>query len=222
MTDEKKFNWKLKDILMIAIAGVLFSFLYLATDYLGLAISTALTPSGWGVIGYEPAYGIYFMAAAFAVYVIQKPGVGIVAEVIAATLEVLEGNWFGPSVILTGLVQGAAIELAFAIWRYKKFTWNQMVLASFTVTFISYAYNLWSAQYYLLTPNVITVMVIIRLVSSLVFTTCVTKLLADGLAKTGVLNAYALGQVNAKKKAFEVEEDADEEAENGLEVGKNK
>ena len=106
MTDEKKFNWKLKDILLIAIAGVLFSFLYLATDYLGLAISTALTPSGWGVIGYEPAYGIYFMAAAFAVYVIQKPGVGIVAEVIAATLEVLEGNWFGPSVILTGLVQG--------------------------------------------------------------------------------------------------------------------
>ena len=97
-----------------------------------------------------------------------------------------------------------------------------MVLASFTVTFISYAYNLWSAQYYLLTPNVITVMVIIRLVSSLVFTTCVTKLLADGLAKAGVLNAYALGQVNAKKKAFEVEEDADEEAENGLEVGKNK
>lgn len=201
------FHWKLKDILLVAIAGVLFSFLYLGTDYVGLAISTALTPSGWGVIGYEPFYGIYFMAASFAIYVIQKPGTGIVAEVIAATLEVLMGNWFGPRVIITGLVQGIAVEIAFAIFRYRKYNWKTMILCSFTVTFISYAYNLWSAQYYLLAGKFKITMIAIRLVSALIFTSVITKLLADGLARAGVLNAYPLGQAVAKKKTYEIDED---------------
>ena len=84
-----KFDWKLKDILMVGIAGVLFSFLYLGMVYVGTALCTAMTPFGMGAAGYEPIYGIWFMAGMFALYVIRKPGTGVVAEMLAALLEVL-------------------------------------------------------------------------------------------------------------------------------------
>ena len=75
-------KWKLKDILMVAIVGVLFSFLFLGADYVGAALTAALTPMGLGALGYQFIYGIWFMAATFATYVIQKRGVGIIAEML--------------------------------------------------------------------------------------------------------------------------------------------
>lgn len=59
---------------------------------------------------------------------------------------------------------------------------------------IGYAWNIIRSQYYLLEPKVIIVMIIIRTISAVIFAALLTKLLADGLAKAGVLNAYALGQ----------------------------
>ena len=79
-----EFDWKLKDILMVGISGVLFSFLYLGMVYVGTALCTAMTPFGMGAAGYEPIYGIWFMAGVFALYVIRKPGTGVVAEMLAA------------------------------------------------------------------------------------------------------------------------------------------
>jgi energy-coupling factor transport system substrate-specific component len=190
----KSNTWKLKDILMVAIVGVLFSFLYLGMDYLGLFLTSALTPVGWGAIGYEPIFGVWYMAAAFCIYVIQKPGVGIVAELIASILEVLMGNWFGPMVIVTGLVQGFSIELGFMVYKYKKFGTKQLILGALFAAWIGYAWNTIRSQYYLLEPKVIIVMIIIRTISAVIFAALLTKLLADGLAKAGVLNAYALGQ----------------------------
>lgn len=202
---KKKEGWKLKDILMVAIVGVLFSFVYLGMDYLGLFLTTALTPSGWGAIGYEPIFGVWYMAAAFAVYVIQKPGVGIVAELIASVLEVLMGNWFGPMVILSGLVQGFSIELGFMVFRYKKYDLKSLLLGATFAALIGYAWNTVRSQYYLLAPNIIITMIVIRWISALIFSGFITKLLADGLAKAGVLNAYALGQKNRQDMDEEVE-----------------
>ena len=59
---------------------------------------------------------------------------------------------------------------------------------------IGYAWNTIRSQYYLLEPKVIIVMIIIRTISAVIFAALLTKLLADGLAKAGVVNAYALGQ----------------------------
>ena len=38
--------WKLKDVVMMAILGVLFAVVYMAVFYGGTAISVALTPLG--------------------------------------------------------------------------------------------------------------------------------------------------------------------------------
>ena len=94
-------SMKLKHILFIAITAVLFGVFYLGTTYAGTFLTGVLTPMGLGILGYEPFYGIWFMAAVFITYVIQKPGVGLIAEMLASFLEVLMGNMFGPCLLYT-------------------------------------------------------------------------------------------------------------------------
>ena len=107
-------SWKLKDILFMAISAAVFGVIYLGFVYVGGGITAALTPAGWGPFGYTPFYGIFFMAATFVAYVVRKPGIGIVAELLASIIEVLLGNYFGPGVIINGILQGAACDAVFA------------------------------------------------------------------------------------------------------------
>lgn len=79
-------NWKLKDVLLIAISAVLFGVVYLGCTYIGGVLYGMLTPFGMASLGYEPFYGIYFMAGAFGIYVMRKPGTGLIAELLAAVL----------------------------------------------------------------------------------------------------------------------------------------
>ena len=185
-------NWKLKDILMIGMIGVLFSFVFLGADYLGALLVAVLTPVGLGALGYEPIYGLWFMAAIVATYIIQKKGVGIVAEMIAALIEVLMGSMFGPLVFVTGFVQGFGCELGFIVTRYKRFDTLPVVLGSIFCAICSFIWNYFSYGYYMYTLPIIAAMLVIRIISAVVFG-LIAKLLADGLAKAGVLRGYALG-----------------------------
>ena len=81
-------NWKLKDVLLIAISAVLFGVVYLGCTYIGGVLYGMLTPFGMASLGYEPFYGIYFMAGAFGIYVMRKPGTGLIAELLAIMLVV--------------------------------------------------------------------------------------------------------------------------------------
>ena len=96
--------------------------MYLAMVSVGTTLKAALTPFGMGEMGYEPIYGIWFMAGVFALYVIRKPGTGVVAEMLAALLEVLMGNMFGPRVFLTGFFQGIGTEIGFAMAAIRNTT----------------------------------------------------------------------------------------------------
>ena len=70
-------NWKLKDVLLIAICAVLFGVVYLGCTYVGGILYGALTPMGMASLGYEPFYGIYFMAGAFGIYVMRSVGMPV-------------------------------------------------------------------------------------------------------------------------------------------------
>lgn len=189
-----KFEWKLKDILMIGIISVLFGVVYLGVTYLGGFVSGLLTPMGLTSLGYEPFYGIYFMAASFAAYVIRKPGAGLIAEILAAIIETLMGNFFGPIIILSGLVQGLGVEVIFAVFRYKKFNLKVMLLASAACSVFTLIYNIFISGYSQIAVPVLLLMLVVRLISAAIFTAIITKFLADRLADAGVLNGYAIGQ----------------------------
>ena len=187
-------KWKLKDILMIAVCAVLFGAVFLGVTYAGGALAALLTPAGMPSLGYEPFYGLYFMAVAFAVFVIRKPGVGIIAEILAAIIETLMGNFFGPIIILSGFVQGAGFELIFALTKYKKFDTKTMILASIICSVVTMGYNLIVSGYNKIAVPVLLLMLAVRLVSAIVIDAFVTPKLANGLAKAGVLNGYAVAE----------------------------
>lgn len=187
-------KWKLKDVLMIAVCAVLFGVVFLGVTYAGGALSGLLLPVGMPSLGYEPFYGIYFMAVAFAVFVIRKPGAGIIAEILAAILETLMGNFFGPIIILSGFVQGAGFELIFALTGYKRFDTKIMILASVICSCVTMVYNLIVSGYNLIALPVLALMLAVRIISAIVIDAIVTPKLATGLAKAGALNGYAISE----------------------------
>lgn len=184
---------KLKDVLFIAITSVLFGVFYLGTVYAGTFLTGVLTPFGLGILGFEPFYGVWFMAAVFITYVMQKPWVGVIAEMLAAFLEVLMGNMFGPIIFVSGLIQGLGSEAAFAAFRYRRFGLAQTLLASLGCTVFSFIWTGIRQGYHTFQPGILIAIFSIRLISSIVFCGFGCKLLGDKLAKAGVLKGFALG-----------------------------
>lgn len=195
--DSAKGGWKLQEIIFVAMLCIVFGVVYLIAVYAAAAMVAAFTPTGIGPMGNEIVFGIWFMVSTLAAYIIQRPGVALVSEVIAALIEVLLGNMYGPMVIVTGLVQGAGAELAFALGRYKSFKTKDMMLAAVFCTIISFVWSFIRSGYGLLSVPVLVMFFVVRLVSSVVFCGFLSKAIGDGLAKTGLLKGYALGRNRA-------------------------
>lgn len=185
-------SWKLKDVLLIAISAVLFGVVYLGCTYAGGVLFGILSPMGMGSLGYEPFYGIYFMAGAFGVYVMRKPGSGLIAELLAAVLECLYGNYFGPIIILSGLVQGFGFELIIALKRYRKFDRMTMIEGAVICSVFTMGYNLIISGYNRIAVPVLLIMLAVRIVSAIIFDGFVTPALGKGLVKAGLLKGYAI------------------------------
>ncbi len=203
---EKRASWELKDIIMMAILGVIFAAVYLGIFEAGLALSTALTPWGLSNYAFEVIYGVWFMASTLAAYIIRKPGVALVCEVLASVVELLMGNSGGITVVLTGLIQGAGAELVFAAFRYKKWNIPSMSLAGITSALFIFVYELFYLDYIHLAPLMLVCQLAVRFVSAIVFSGIICKLLGDGLAKTGVVKSYAIGANANVGKVYDEEE----------------
>lgn len=124
------FNWKLKDVIMVSIFSVIFSFIYLGAVYFANFLATILAPFGLAPFAYEILFGVWFMASTFVPYIVQRSGVAVVSEVLSALIEVIMGNMFGPIVILSGIIQGMGPELVFAKNKYRNFSMMNMCLAA--------------------------------------------------------------------------------------------
>ena len=200
MSDSKtaaKGGWKLQEVIFVAMLCVVFGVVYLAATYLSTGLVAVFTPMGIGPMGYEVVFGVWFMVSTLAPYIIQRPGVAIVSEIIAAVIEVLLGNMFGPMVIVTGIVQGVGAEAAFAIGRYKSYTMRDMLLASVLCCVVSFHWSFIRSGYLAFSVPVLVLFFVVRLVSSVVFAGLLSKAIGDGLAKTGLIKGYALGRSRA-------------------------
>lgn len=194
MCSMKKTNsWRLQDVLLIAMLGLIFSLVYMAVFQLGLIVQAALTPVGLGVFGFEIIYGIWFMAGVLAAMIIQKPGVAFAAELLASIIELLLGNAGGTLVVITGVIQGLGTEVAYLLLRYRKWGLGAGILAALTTTLFTVGQSLYLNGYASLSRGIILAMIVVRVVSAVVFAAFICWLLARLLAKTGVLRSYPLG-----------------------------
>lgn len=188
------FNWKLKDVIMVCIFSVVFSFIYLWAVYLANFMATLLAPFGLAPYAYEIVFGVWFMASTFVPYIIQRAGVATISEVLSAVIEVIMGNMFGPIVILSGIIQGMGPELVFARKGYRDFSMKNMCIAAVAACVFSFIWGFVRGGYVKFTSMYILGMFIVRVISSIFFAGIISKLLAEKLAKTGALSSYRLGQ----------------------------
>ncbi|AMC00935.1 ECF transporter S component [Aerococcus urinaeequi] len=189
---------KLRDFIFIGLISVAFGIVYLIALYLGAALTTALTPVGIGILGYEPFYGIWFMAPVVALYVLRRPSVGIITEIFAAVIEVVLGNVFGPIVIVSAFIQGLGVELPYMFTKYRRYNMRNSMVGAVLATIFSFIWTAFRNDYASLEISIVIAIFVIRLISSLIFTGFIAHKLCIALDNTGLLKSYGVSHEKDK------------------------
>jgi energy-coupling factor transport system substrate-specific component len=183
-------RWRTVDIVVTAVLGVAFGVLFWAWSLLYNAAAPAFAafPPGQAVM-----YGVWLLAAVVTPLVVRRPGAALFAELIGATVEALLGSSFGTLVIVYGLLQGAAAELGFALFRYRRFGWLQAVLAAAFAGLAAVALDLYN-YYPDWTAGWKTTYTALVVVSTVVIAGAGGLALTRALAASGALSSFASGR----------------------------
>lgn len=180
-------SWKLKEIVLMSLFGVVFGIVYLLFVHLGNIWAGLIGP-----IAYEWMFGIWFIVSIICMHIIRKPGAAFIPETMAAIIEVMLGNAVGPRLILSGVIQGLGAEAAFALTRYKHFNIFVMMLAGIGAAVFSFIYGYFVSGYAALDPSFIALMFTLRVLSGAIIAGIGGKYIGDALLATGSLRGYAI------------------------------
>ena len=112
-------RYRTVDLLVTVLIGAAFGVAFLGYGQLYTLIGplTAAFKPAEGLLA-----GIWFLPAMLAALIVRKPGAALLAEMIAAVMEMLLGGQWGWGTVVSGLLQGGGVELAFLLTRYRRFT----------------------------------------------------------------------------------------------------
>lgn len=181
-------NWKLRDVILMVVFSIVCGGLYRVWDVL-----SALIPSA-AYAGQAALTGLWMVAAILVPYVIRRPFAALLAELIAASVELLLGAQWGLSNMVAGLIQGIGAELAFFFFFYRRFHMFSCVLAGLLSSLAAVAQ--WFFQYGgdELSTGVLLAYTIVALVSGAILGGWLPKRIGDALKRTGVVRNYAISQ----------------------------
>ncbi|WP_175614457.1 ECF transporter S component [Piscibacillus halophilus] len=196
-------QWKLKEIVLMSILGVVFGFIYLAFFGVGKVLYGFFAPFGLADMGYEIIYGIWFIVSVIAAYILRRPGAAFMAEMVAALVEVLAGSTTGPALLISGAIQGLGAELVFAATKWKDYRLRILILSGVGAACLSFPYHFFAGGFDAYENWVVILLFVTRIISAIIITGLLGKFISDQLAKTGVLRGYALGKELQQKKRDE-------------------
>lgn len=180
----------LHETVLVAVLGVVFGFVYWAFVQLWAPLQLAMGPLA--DLAANVLAGAWIVVGPLATYIVRKPGVGILTETLAALVEVVFlASPAGPLLLLVGLVQGAGAELPFALTRYRRYGWWVFVASGVSAALVTYAFN--AVRFGWLGQDHATLRLGIQVVSCVLLCGIAARLLGDALARTGVLDAFAIG-----------------------------
>jgi energy-coupling factor transport system substrate-specific component len=179
--------WRTRDIVVAAVIGVAFGVVFWVWNLLwnALAPVSGLTPLPNFLL-----YGVWLMPAVLAPLVVRKPGAAVFAEMVAAGVSAfLPGNVWGPDVLLSGLVQGAAAEVVFAMTLYR--AWTLPVLGAAAIASAAAAWiHDWVVWYPDTATDVQLLRGIVMAVSAVIIVGLGSAALAGALRRAGVLQGF--------------------------------
>lgn len=187
-----RLRWRVVDTVTAAVLGAVMGVVFLLWNQVGYAAFTALdalTPGVGGIVS-----GVWLMGGPLGMLVIRKPGAAIFVETLAAIVSMALGSQWGPETLVAGLIQGAAAELIFALFRYRRFgpgvaaaaggaaALGAMVLEGITHGNFAKSF-LFNAIYWSTS-----------VASGIIIAGIGSYFIVRGLARTGALNRFASGR----------------------------
>jgi energy-coupling factor transport system substrate-specific component len=116
-------GWRTRDVVVTAVLGVAFGVVFWAWGNVAWPALAFLGPLQ------NLLYGPWLVPAVLAPLIVRRPGAGIFAEVVAASVSAMLGSQWGVIVLLYGVAQGLAGEIPFLVVRYRVFAWPVVVAA---------------------------------------------------------------------------------------------
>jgi energy-coupling factor transport system substrate-specific component len=145
-------------------------------------------------------FGIWVIASPIVAYIIRKPGAAFIGEVAAAAVELLTGSHFGLAALLVGVFQGIGSEIAFALFRYKRYNLFTLMLSGALAAVLGMVYNILANGFGFYTTKVFFTTLGIHTISGVILGGYLAKVVVDSLAKTGVLEQYEIMKERRKKE----------------------
>ncbi|RMI08725.1 ECF transporter S component [Cellulomonas triticagri] len=189
MTQVRRARLDLKEIVLLVGLGVAFGFLYWALVQAWNGLAVLMGPAG--DLAQHVLLGGWLIVAPVAVAIVRRPGVGVVAEVIASVVEVVFlGSPVGPLLLVAALIQGVGSELPFALGRYRRFGWARYAASGALgagLVFVWSAFRFgWFGQ------DVLALRFGLQVASGVLLGGLLARVLVDALRRTGVLDGFAI------------------------------
>ena len=131
----------LRDIILIALIGIIFGVIYFAAGFVYNGLTVLLTPIGYGPMANDLTMGIWCMAGPLAGFLLRTPGAAFLGEFLGAAVEMLLGDQWGAANLISGAVQGIGSELGFTFTLYKMYNWLTLLISSLTLTFVTFGWD---------------------------------------------------------------------------------
>jgi energy-coupling factor transport system substrate-specific component len=183
-------SWRTVDIVVAAAIAVAFGVVFWAWGAVWSATAPAfafLPPSQYLL------YGVWLVPGVLGGLVVRKPFAALFTELVAAIVSALLGAQWGLDTLISGVLQGGAAELVFALGRYR--VWN---VASAALAGGASALAAWIHDMPLYFPELPIdawlVFAIFMVVSAVAIAGVGSWLLYRALANAGALSAFASGR----------------------------
>jgi energy-coupling factor transport system substrate-specific component len=184
-------SFTLKDLVLLVVLGAVFGFLYWALVQAWTGLSILLGPAG--DLAQHVLLGGWLLVAPIAVAIVRRPFAGVLAEVLASVVEVVFlGSAVGPILFVSAAIQGAGSELPFALRRYRSFGWGTYALSGLLGAGLAFFYSAFRFGWY--GQDLFFLRLGIQLASGLLLGGVLAKVIVDALARTGVVDNFAIGR----------------------------
>lgn len=188
----RSLSWRVVDIVVAAVLSVAVGLIFFGWNTVGYAWYESLQAVTPGLAGL--AAGVWLLGGPLGGLIIRKPGAALLVETLAASVSAMLGSQWGWSTIWSGLAQGIAAELVFALFLYKRWGLGPALLSGAAAGVGAWVLELFT------TPNLPkgltfnSIYLVCLMISGAVLAGLLAWLLVKALAKTGALNRFAAGR----------------------------
>ena len=179
-------RWRTRDIVVTAVIAVAFAVVFWVWDTIWGPLDAVFVAAPWAK---DLLYAVWLVPAVLAPLIVRKPGAALFAEMVAAGVSAILGSAWGPDVLLSGFVQGAAAELVFALTLYSNWSLPVLIVAAIASAAAAWIHD-WAIYYQDASLQVQLVRGAMMAISAAIICAVGSVLLVRALRRAGVLEGF--------------------------------